>query len=379
MQVYLYIEINLFAAIILLLIYFNIRHKTVNYLTEQKLYMALLILNALILICDTFTWVLDGTNTPVLRLILILCTVVYYILHPIIGMTWSLYVDFQINRNSYRILKMVYPMLIPIIISTLLSILSAFGNFYFYIDKNGIYHRGKFFMLLTAISFFYLVYSIIYIIRNRKRIQKSYFTSFLMFAVPPIIGALLQIAFYGLSMIWTGMTISILIIFINIQNEQMYLDYLTGLYNRRQLDLYLQDMIQKNKLNIAGIMLDLNSFKNINDHFGHNIGDEALKYTSEILKRSFHSHSFISRFGGDEFIVLLEVNNKEDLEKALVKLKENVQQFNATKALPYEINFSIGADLYDCKSMMTNQEFINHIDSLMYREKQSTLQELEVS
>jgi len=192
-----------------------------------------------------------------------------------------------------------------------------------------------------------------------------------MFAIPPFIGALIQIKFYGVALIWIGMTLSILIIFINIQNEQMYLDYLTGLFNRRQLDFYLQEIIQKNKANIAGIMIDLNSFKNINDHYGHNTGDEALKYTSLLLRKTFPCHSFISRYGGDEFVVLFEIKDKTDLEKSLSRLRENIEQFNNTNTIPYKINLSIGADLYNQTTKMSGQEFLNHIDSLMYQDKQT--------
>ena len=106
MQVYLYIEINIFAIIILLLIYMNIRRRSYKYLTEQTLYMTLLILNLSILIFDTFTWVLDGINIPFYKSLLTMTTIFYYLLHPVICMFWALYVDFQINRNKNRIKKM---------------------------------------------------------------------------------------------------------------------------------------------------------------------------------------------------------------------------------------------------------------------------------
>ncbi|MHB8130733.1 MAG: GGDEF domain-containing protein [Mobilitalea sp.] len=371
MQVYLYVEINIFAIIILLLIYMNIRRRSYKYLTEQALYMTLIILNISILIFDTFTWVLDGINTPFYKTILTLTTILYYLLHPVICMFWALYVDFQINRNKNRIKKMLYLMHFPVLFSTVLTLLSNFGNYYFYIDNYSVYHRGQYFMILPVISFAFISYATVYVLLNRRRIHKPYYLSLLMFAIPPFIGALIQIAFYGVALIWVGMTLSILIIFINIQNEQMYLDYLTGLFNRRQLDFFLQELIQKNKASFAGIMLDLNSFKNINDHYGHNTGDEALKYTSQLLKKTFPSHSFISRYGGDEFVVLIEIKDKIDLEKSLTRLRENIEQFNNKKAIPYEINLSIGADLYNYTTKMSGQEFLSHIDSLMYQDKQT--------
>lgn len=371
MEVYLYVEINVIATTILLLIFLNIRHRNEKYLIDQKLYLALLSFNVLILITDTFTWVLDGQNTRFFRILLLFVTTLYYILNPVICMMWSLYIDFQICRDENRLKKLFPPMLIPILFNTVISILSVFYPIMFYIDANNVYHRGKYYLILVAISFCYLIYTFAFILSNKKKIHKPYFLPLLMFAVPPFIGGILQIAFYGLSLICVGMTISMLIVFINIQNEQMYLDFLTGLYNRRKLDFYLQELIHKNKekMILAGIMLDINSFKNINDHYGHFSGDEALKCTSRILKKTFESNSFISRFGGDEFVILLEINNKSELVTAINQLKDNLEKVNREMTAPYSITLSIGADYYDYKSKMTGREFLKHIDTLMYKNK----------
>jgi diguanylate cyclase (GGDEF)-like protein len=376
MQEILYIEINTFAIIILLLIYHNIRFKTDKLLTEQKLFMMLLVMNIVVLITDSAITLLDGRDGTIVRFFLILSTVIYYILHSFICMVWTLYVDFQINRKSWRIKKLLIPMLIPSIISMVLSVLSAFSNYYFYIDSNNVYHRGRLFYLLAVICSAYVVHTIAYVLQYRKKINKPFFTSFIVFSVPPLIGAVIQFMFYGITMIWIGITISLLIVFINIQNEQMYKDYLTGLFNRRQLDFYLQDLIQKNRVKVAGIMLDINSFKNINDYYGHSAGDQALKITSQLLRKTFNSQSFISRFGGDEFVILLEVSSRSELDKLIKQLKDNIRQFNHLKDLPYQISLSIGADLYPRDSKMSGQEFLNHIDALMYQNKQELIRNL---
>lgn len=370
MQTYLYIEINVFAFIVLLLIYFNMYHKTDAYLTEQKLFITILLLNMLNLISDTLMWSLDGINTPFNRIFIIFITVIYFILQPIICMFWTIYVDFQINRNSNRIKRMLIPMIIPLIAVTLIDFLSIFYNLIYFFDSINVYHRGKYFAIFPILSLTYIIYTLLYLLINRKKISKTFFQSFISFSFPPIIGAIVQAFIYGLPLIATGMTISILIIYINIQNEQMYKDHLTGLFNRRQLDLYLQDLHNKDKNKVAGILLDINTFKNINDRYGHFAGDEALKSTSYLLRKSFKSKSFISRFGGDEFVILLEVKNKSELDLALEEFRKNTQQYNSEKNLSFDLEYSIGADLYSENSDMTGKDFINYIDSLMYREKQ---------
>ncbi|MFH0924811.1 MAG: GGDEF domain-containing protein, partial [bacterium] len=85
-----------------------------------------------------------------------------------------------------------------------------------------------------------------------------------------------------------------------------YTDALTGLYNRR----YLQEYDQKNLKELFSIMIvDADNFKYINDSYGHNAGDTALKKLGDVIKE-LHPQRGI-RYGGDEFVVLLPNRNRE--------------------------------------------------------------------
>lgn len=372
MEVFSYLEMNILAIVVLFIILINTHHKSEKYLIEQKLYKHLLRINILLLITDGLMWVLDGTKNTQLQAVLILSTLIYYILNPLICMVWSIYIDFQINRNEVRISKLLIPLTVPVVIFALLSLASIFSNCLYYFDSNFVYHRGRFFFLTALFTYSYLLYSFFIIIIKRTKIHKQYFLPILMFAILPSICGIIQFFYYGLSLIWIGTTISLLIVFINIQNEQMYIDYLTGLYNRRQLDIHLQDLLQKHfkSTYIGGIYIDVNSFKKINDQYGHSSGDEALRYTAKILRRSFDRNSFIARYGGDEFVVLLQMNDKNELENAIDQLNKTLNKFNLKKITPYHLSFSIGSACYDKNSQMSDQEFLGYIDHLMYLDKQ---------
>lgn len=368
MYTYLYTEINVFAIVITILIFISLYNKTTNFTREHRLFKSILITNLLILTFDTLMWILDGKSTSFCRYALIISTFIYFFLQPLICMYWTFFVDYHINHSENRLKKLLLPASIPMILHTTLCFTSLFFNIFFNFDDNNVYHRGKYIILLTVISFSYILYTFQYLIRNRRRITGTYFRSFLSFAFWPILCGLIQIFFYGLPLVAIGMTVSIFIVFINIQNQQMYHDYLTDLYNRRQLDLYLQDLSVKYKEIIGGIFLDINSFKSINDQFGHSTGDDALKHTAALLKKSFPC-SFIARLGGDEFVILFYINNKSDLRKAVTKLRKNTLVFNQTQSLPYQLDFSIGADIFLPDQKITGQEFLNHIDNLMYQDK----------
>lgn len=371
MQTFMYTEINIFALVVLFLIFLNVHHRADRYLIEQKLFLALLTSNALILILDSAMWILDGKIGFYVRGLYLLVTAFYYSLNPIICMIWSFYADYQIYDDRKHLRKLLIPLLIPVCINTLLSFFSIWCNFLFYIDSNNIYHRGDHFYIMAAICYFYLIRTLIFIIIRQKKIKKHNFIPIIVFAILPFLAGILQTMFYGISLVWVCVTISILIIFINIQHDELNSDYLTGLFNRRQLDYYLLQRLQSNtdKCLLAGIMIDLNSFKLINDRYGHNAGDQALKHTAKILKRTFRRNEFIARYGGDEFIIVMEIKDKVDLIKAVAKLKENVRQFNIQKLAPYTISLSIGYDFFDCRSGEPAGEFIERIDRLMYKDK----------
>ncbi len=374
MQDYLYIEINVIALIIIFLILSNMRHRLDWNLLSNRIFLSLMLLTTAILVFDIMTRILNGRSSPFARSTLSIATFIYFLIEPVICLTLSLYVDYQINRSIDRIKNIILPMAFPVMINAVLTILNLFGRYYYYIDSHNVYHRGVFFFLMPVLSGIYIIYAAVYVLCARKRIHVTYIFSYVSLILPPLVGTVIQMMSPSISFIWIGMALSQLVIFMNIQNEQMHKDYLTGLFNRRQLDFYLDSLPQKRNVHIAGIMLDLNSFKHINDHFGHYTGDEALRHTSVLLQKTFGKNAFLSRFGGDEFVIFFEVSDRSEMEKAIQELRVNVKLFNKTKALPYKIDFSIGADLYPCDSMLNGQDFLNYIDTLMYQDKHTLLQ-----
>lgn len=372
MNTMLYVEINIFALAILFVIYINMKHQAGKYLFEQKLFLCILASDFMMLVFDSFMWVLDKKTGMYLRDANILFTELYYIFSPIPCMLWTIYADYQVYRDERRFKKLLIPMSIPVIINAILSVMSLFGNYLFYIDPDNVYHRGKLFYVMAAACYLYLVHTMFFILKKRDKVERGYFIPLLTYGFPPVIGGILQALYYGISLVWISTTVSVLIVFINIQNNQLYKDHLTGLFNRRQLDYYLQDAYSgynSRKRLLAGIMIDLNYFKDINDIYGHAVGDQALELTGQILNKSFRKEDFIARYGGDEFVVILEIDGRDELRGAVERLMENTSEFNQKKLTPYEINLSMGYDILDKDSGMTIQQFLKKIDSQMYEDK----------
>ncbi len=363
----LYVEINCFALSVLLLIFFNTYKRGEPHTIQQRIFFALIITAALILVLDSGMWIVDGMPGAAAKAANILITSVYYILNPMIPMIWYFYVDYHIFRSGRRLARLLPPMLLPFAVNFVLTVMSVFGNVLFYIDGNNVYNRGRYFLIVGLVCLYYFAHTMVLILSMRRKINENEYMPLLFFALPPTIAALIQNFNYGLSLIWIAVTFSILVIFINIQNDRLYRDYLTNLYNRRQLDNYLAAKSQSGGKLLGGMMIDIDCFKAINDVYGHKNGDEALKQVAELLRRTFGKNDFIARYGGDEFVLFTEIHDKSELADMAGKLTENLAQLNARRLSPYEISLSIGWDAYPSEKANC---LMDRIDTLMYENKQ---------
>ena len=150
----------------------------------------------------------------------------------------------------------------------------------------------------------------------------------------------------------------------------IYHDQLTGLFNRSYLLYLLEKNAATPKFNITGVMIDLNGFKHINDEFGHAVGDDALVMSARILQSAVGNAGCVIRYAGDEFIILLNTQNREDVENCIAKIRDSFDKFNNAGVKPYSLFVSIGRHKFDMKNESVDT-FINVIDARMYEDKKA--------
>ena len=146
-------------------------------------------------------------------------------------------------------------------------------------------------------------------------------------------------------------------------------DPLTGLYNRNYLEDYSQkafSRISRHHINLVLIFIDLDNFKQVNDTFGHETGDEVLKKVSEILRDIFRKYDIIVRYGGDEFIILIEDLNYD--EKAIKNLLENMVNRIEENLKKFKISASYGMAIAP-KEVDNLKDLIFLADERMYKQK----------
>lgn len=360
------------SLIILTIIYFNARKRTEKAFLHHQLFLQLVKLNMVLIVFDFLSYVFNGRPERLSMFLNYAFNLMVFILVPLAPMIWIAYTIMQIYHDESRVHRLKYPLAILFFINTFFSIASLFTGWSFYVTPNNIYHRGDFFWIHALLCLLTLVYSFLLIIFNRNRLERSHYNALLFFVVPPLIGSIIQSLYYGMTLSWSGMTVSLLIVYFFIQNRNLDMDYLTGVYNRRQLDNYIKKKIATSTQNktFSVILIDLNDFKQINDTFGHDVGDEALQNAVKIIKSCMRWDDFIARYGGDEFYIILNINDLHRLEARAAQINRAVMRFNSTSNLPYQLNLSMGYDVYPYEKLMNSEEFLKHIDMLMYKNKE---------
>ncbi|WP_028510720.1 GGDEF domain-containing protein [Ruminococcus sp. NK3A76] len=152
-------------------------------------------------------------------------------------------------------------------------------------------------------------------------------------------------------------------------------DELTGLLNRRGFKQAADEMFEKGRASgkrAVIVFADLDYLKFINDRFGHNEGDYALKASASILKKIFGPSAVIGRTGGDEFNILAFPEDGKKAEKHILELKQAyVEELNESSDKPYRIDLSMGICEFDCSDTQDLQSVIELADDKLYAVKRA--------
>ncbi|NVP17221.1 GGDEF domain-containing protein [Candidatus Gracilibacteria bacterium] len=132
-------------------------------------------------------------------------------------------------------------------------------------------------------------------------------------------------------------------------------DHLTGLLNRKSMELYLEDAIankKRNGENFGVIIIDIDFFKSINDTYGHNTGDIVLEEISALFRRFFREEDKICRWGGEEFLLLMKGGNQINYTRKINSLRKEIEKTLVglvnEKIKSYGCKCREGKDKHDC-------------------------------
>lgn len=369
----LYYEIAVICVLVLMIILYNdLRRSRGPVLIGQLLFRAMMIFTiAFAVILAVYKGIGYEYGSFVVSAMLSL----YYIMRTLIFCCFLLYIDYEMYPDNKRFFKRFPVYVFPAFVSVIMVGLNCWTGWIFKASENG-YDRGPLFYLPRIVFIVYTVCMFGDFYRYEKaRDKNSRSTSYrrlLVFPFVPCISTVLQIFLPTSGWILSITMIAILINYIAIQNSDMARDHLTGLYNRSQLEVFMnyqiKNLIEGNYLFL--IMLDLDKFKQINDTYGHVVGDDALIHAGNLLRNNCKKKSdYVVRLGGDEFVLIGQCESKDAVKEIIDRIHEASKEFNRTSGKPYRINFSAGYVIYDGTGEMTLDKLISKADQEMYKNK----------
>lgn len=374
------IDVNVVSIFVLLIILIAASGYREKGMIQYRLFDVLIILAIWLNGLEIFSRVFDaayGLSGPFAWWLNSIFNALLYCSVPLPAAVWLIYAQYQIFHDT-SLMRRTVLLLTPLIaLNAFLSILSPRTGWFFLVSSDNYYARGDLFFIHVLIAFGILAAALLLIISNRQLLEKRNFWALLLFAAPQVAGSVLQISIYGLSMNWPFMMLSVLIVFMHIQSRGQYTDSLTGTYNQRHFEQIINIRINRpdEPARFALLMADLDDFRRINDDFGRRTGDEALQITVEQIRKCLRKDDLIARVGGDDFFMLLELEDEATLSNAVNRLVSRFAAFNAESNMPYRLEPTICGLIYDPETGLTADQFLAKVEQMVRKEKARHLAE----
>jgi len=376
MEAILYAEIYLFCIIIVWLCKYWSDQRSSNSASERWLHTALV--GFLVSFISNFLFTLVNRvlpATPVTRHASWLFKTAYHVMLCFGVFAWCGYADTECRGTLFTTRKRVMISAIPLGLMVALVISNLWTHSLFTINEGG-YVRGNLFQLemglLVAITTVFSVKLLLHARSETDPIKRGHMRLVSSFPLCLLIAWVLTRAGESFPIISVAITIELLCLYMGTSTQQISLDKLTQVNNRQNLLSFLEYKCVNHSEKLFLFMMDLDYFKTINDTYGHLEGDDALIRASKALKMScgdhFRRRPYIARYGGDEFIVVIE-STKQEADLLLENIHSNLKKLNDEAHKPYTLAFSIGVAEYH--PGMDANALIEAADSELYKIKRA--------
>lgn len=355
---------NIISILLIGTLYLANRQKA-EYDRDMRLLQQMMVTIGIANISDCCVYYLAGSSNIVIKVLVFLSGSWIFLGNVMIGYLWAKFIMVHMNIPFSDIRRKIYRTIG--LISIVLLVINIFYPLVFSVSE-GRYQRESAYIIFLIFAVFYIWDSLyLYVKRVKKNGSLKLFPVHI-FLIPVIFGVVIQVFFVEIAITWTSIAISVAGIMTALKNEIIFTDCLTGLYNRVYLEFLHKRACNKKNCWISGIMIDLNGFKQINDNYGHSEGDLVLCIFADLLRKSFSEYGVVTRYAGDEFVIMLNTTDEQLIQKIIKSAKKNFVTENEKNDKPYQLSASMGYAITNL-SNETIDDFMNRIDEQMYQDK----------
>ena len=371
----LYELINAFCGLVLLTLILHSR-VGMGLTATRRRYMRAAILLVIFYASDSLWYAMDCGVLPQNRTVSMLLKSIYFVSSSAAGYSWFVYMETLTGALFTRSRKRIFFSGALVWVHLVLTVINWFNGILFWEDEALQYSRGPFFGLQYLVVYAYLAIAAFHALykANHNYIDRSRYIVIATFPIIPAISALLQLFYWRIPFNCMAFTLSVLIMYMNELGDQVSREPLTGLANRKHFMHALEEGMDahENDGQLYLFMIDMNRFKRINDTFGHVEGDKAILMTVEALREAcseMHRKIVLSRYGGDEFAIIAELEREEEAKELKEKICSKIEDRNTGILLSYRLSLSIGCARYtpEYKGI---RSFIAAADKELYIEKE---------
>lgn len=374
----LYIEINIFSVILVVIV--QLKTLGLSKMVAQR-HFSMSMVSLIMFILSDMMWVVTRNNfLPYSPALILLYKDIYFFSASLMCYFWFVYFEYLQDSPFVANRRRVWVSSIFVWVQLALIITNHFTPMLYYLDEDDRYHRGLLFVSLYVFSYVYVMFTcsraLVGFFDPSKKDQRRKLIKLALFPVFPAIGGLFQYVIPSIPVLCITLAIAVLSLYLDWAEELISVDPLTKLNNRKQL-LFLYDQWTKSSDDhepLFVLMVDADKFKSINDTYGHIEGDIALKRIAEAMKLGtfrWKDKVNLSRYGGDEFVIMAKGITDEDASEIRNKVTENLKELNKKAASPYDVCVSIGIAKVDSSEGLSFSDVAEIADEELYMQKKA--------
>jgi diguanylate cyclase (GGDEF)-like protein len=333
-----------------------------------RLFLSILGLTTVALFADFAVIFFEGAPGAAVHALLWAASYIYYVFQVAAFWYILIFCVYTASKNTVLEHRLVRASLAVIAAHAVLLLFNFKHGFYFYITDTNMFERGSQYIIRMVVSYMPAAAAPIAIYKSSRAVRKTLIFLLLLLFLFIGIGTTADILIGWNLFSWPCIAGSLLCSYFFIIRTEAKTDALTGIGNRFAFNEFADKLAHTGAKETWYVMIiDLDHFKAINDVYGHDTGDQALREMAALIKSCTRISDFTARYGGDEFIVA--VNGERDFFKFLANLQAALAARNESKKRGYKLEMSYGYDTYVTAGGRMFQDFMEHIDSLMYQSK----------